>query len=69
MVNNKSTLKISVEIQSESAKEPQTTEIVYPNLDYASVLMIEKALLGALNEMNEFGYAQLEGLKTAKPGK
>lgn len=69
MINNRSTLKINVEILSENGKTPQTTEIIYPNLRYSDVLMIERALIGALLEMNDSGRANLENIKLANPVK
>jgi len=53
MQNNKSTMSLSIEINSDSDTPPQTTNIVWPNLNYEQVLFLQEPLLEAFVIMNK----------------
>lgn len=55
MLNNKSTITLNLTIDSESDSAPTTCELVYPNLKYEQVLMIERCFIDMLTAMNDKG--------------
>lgn len=57
MVNNKNTIRITVDIRDDKGRElPNSlTDQEYNYVSYQEVLMIERCLLNAFMEMNEIG--------------
>ena len=66
MVNNKSKITLTFNINSDSESDPQANSFVWPNLDYEQVLGIEKEFIKFLSGLNDFGY---EGLAKANEAK
>lgn len=67
MVSSKSKITFSLKVESikDTKTEPQTTEIVWPNLDYDQVLYVEKAFIGALAALND-GAAEIAAQATKR---